>query len=419
MKRFPSNWEARQLSDFVERFESGVSVNAEDVSASNGDFAVLKLSCVAKGIFDPKENKRILPEEVSKARISPKRGRIIISRSNTVELVGANAYVEEDYPNLFLPDTLWQSVYRKDVVFSSRWLSYVLQSPPTRRLFGNLASGTSGSMKKLTRSSVLGIEIMMPPREEQLVMADILLCWDQRIQKLEQLIAEKIKFKRGLMQRLLTGRKRFKEFKGKEWKQLHLGDLAIESELRNNGRLTEKSLYAVTKLYGTIPMRERVQGESVERCKVVSKDWFAYNPMRLNIGSIAKWNNEEDVLVSPDYVVFQCDETRLDPDFLNHYRRSHRWTKFVEKAGDGSVRVRIWFSHLAELKLSLPPLPEQRRIAAVLNACDRELDLLREQLVEFKMQKQGLMQKLLTGQIRVKVAKEAKGAKRTSTQTGV
>jgi type I restriction enzyme, S subunit len=119
--------------------------------------------------------------------------------------------------------------------------------------------------------------------------------------------------------------------------------------------------------------------------------------------SIAKWNNEEDVLVSPDYVVFRCDETRLDPDFLNHYRRSHRWTKFVEKAGDGSVRVRIWFSHLAELKLSLPPLPEQRRIAAGLNACDCELDLLREQLVEFKMQKQGLMQKLLTGQIRVNV----------------
>jgi type I restriction enzyme S subunit len=257
---------------------------------------------------------------------------------------------------------------------------------------------------QLTVKGISTLKIPLPPtKAEQEAIAKVLGGADALNKTLGRLIAEKTEFKRGLMQQLLTGRKRFKEFEGQEWKQYHLGDVAIESELRNNGRLTEKSLYAVTKAYGMIPMRERVQGESVERCKVVSKDWFAYNPMRLNIGSIAKWNNKEDVLVSPDYVVFRCDETLLDPDFLNHYRRSHRWAKFVEKAGDGSVRVRIWFSHLAELKLSLPSLPEQRRIAAVLNACDRELDLLREQLAEFKKQKQGLMQKLLTGQIRVKV----------------
>jgi type I restriction enzyme, S subunit len=64
--------------------------------------------------------------------------------------------------------------------------------------------------------------------------------------------------------------------------------------------------------------------------------------------------------------------------------------------------VRVSFSDLATLKLALPPLEEQRRIAAILNACDRELDLLRRRLTALKLQKQGLMQKLLTGQIRVR-----------------
>jgi type I restriction enzyme S subunit len=64
--------------------------------------------------------------------------------------------------------------------------------------------------------------------------------------------------------------------------------------------------------------------------------------------------------------------------------------------------VRISFLDLAALKLALPPLEEQRRIAAILSACDRELDLLRRRLAALKRQKRGLMQKLLTGRIRVK-----------------
>ena len=75
----------------------------------------------------------------------------------------------------------------------------------------------------------------------------------------------------------------------------------------------------------------------------------------------------------------------------------------VEGAGTGSVRVRIRFSDLAALKIALPPLEEQRRIATILNACDREIDLLRRQLAALKRQMQGLMRKLLTRQIRVRV----------------
>jgi type I restriction enzyme, S subunit len=259
----------------------------------------------------------------------------------------------------------------------------------------------------ITRQDVGDFPIAYPCLAEQRRISELLNHWDEGIQIAARLITAKIYLKRGLMQQLLNDKKRFKEFQSDEWHAIKLGDVASESRLRNDGRLTADMLMAVTKAHGIIPMRERVQGERVERCKIVSRNWFAYNPMRLNIGSIAMWQSDEDVLVSPDYVVFKCDESRLDPTFLNHFRHTHQWSEFVESSGDGSVRVRIYFSHLASMRLRLPSVAEQRRIAEVLDACDREIALLRRQLDAVRRQKRGLMQKLLTGQIRVRVDESA------------
>jgi type I restriction enzyme, S subunit len=83
------------------------------------------------------------------------------------------------------------------------------------------------------------------------------------------------------------------------------------------------------------------------------------------------------------------------------YRTSHKWKQFVTRGGGGSVRVRIYFSDLAELPLYLPPLAEQKAIAAVLTTQDREINLLRKKLDALRRQKKGLMQQLLTGKVRV------------------
>jgi type I restriction enzyme, S subunit len=245
-------------------------------------------------------------------------------------------------------------------------------------------------------------EIELPGIQEQRKIADILLTWDRAIEGAEKLIAAESLLKRGLLERLLAWRKRLDEFSGENWKSVSLGDVTTESRLRNGAACAEKELHLVTKSEGMVPMRKRIRGDSLGRCKLVRKDWFAYDPSRLNNGSIAKWSGPGDALAPPDYVVFKCDEGLIDPEFLNQFRLSHQWTQFVENAGSGSVRVRVRFSDLAALKLSLPPIEEQQRIAATLNACDRERALLQQQIHALKRQERGLMQKLLTGQIRVK-----------------
>ena len=150
-----------------------------------------------------------------------------------------------------------------------------------------------------------------------------------------------------------------------------------------------------------IPMRERVQGASNHRCKVVRQNYFAYNPMRLNIGSLARWDGEEPAMVSGDYVVFKCEEERLDPRFFDFYRSTNEWANYVRRAGDGSVRVRIYFSHLAPLKIALPSIEEQKAIANILDIATCEITMLEAKSELLKMQKKWLMQQLLTGKKRL------------------
>jgi type I restriction enzyme, S subunit len=148
-------------------------------------------------------------------------------------------------------------------------------------------------------------------------------------------------------------------------------------------------------------MREETISAAIDRYKVVRPNTFVYNPMRLNIGSIAISSFTDDVLVSPDYVVFECDESKLLPGYLNHLRRTRLWASHFDAAGSGGVRIRIYYDDLAAFTFPLPPLAEQTRALAMLDTAAAEIETLERYLAALQKQKRGLMQKLLTGQWRV------------------
>ncbi len=120
--------------------------------------------------------------------------------------------------------------------------------------------------------------------------------------------------------------------------------------------------------------------------------------MRLNIGSIARWRGEDDVLVSPDYVVFHCTErsmpTALLPEYFDSFRKSKQWDDFVYEAGDGSVRVRIYYRDMTQLRLTLPDVGEQQKIAECLGSLDDLIDATGKKIEALRQHKKGLMQKL-------------------------
>lgn len=191
--------------------------------------------------------------------------------------------------------------------------------------------------------------------------------------------------------------------KQKQSTRVKLKAATHESTARNGKRLGREAIMAVTKQVGMRPMREETIAAAIDRYKVVRPRAFAYNPMRLNIGSIAISSFDDDVLVSPDYVVFECDETKLLPSYLNHLRRTRLWTSHFEVAGSGGVRIRIYYDDLAAFVFPLPTLIEQERVLAVLDSAAEEIEMLERYLAALQKQKRGLMQKLLTGQWRVTV----------------
>lgn len=190
---------------------------------------------------------------------------------------------------------------------------------------------------------------------------------------------------------------RFPEFSGHPVQHLQLADATTESTKRNGSGQASTQIMGVSKVEGIVPMEERIVAADTARYKFVRKDWFAYNPMRLNIGSIARWQGDDDILVSPDYVVFKCKTSgphRLDPSYLDHFRRSDAWEDFVSEKGDGSVRVRIYYKDLARLQLALPSFPEQKKIADCLDSAVTLIAAQGRKVEALRAHKKGLMQQL-------------------------
>jgi type I restriction enzyme S subunit len=281
------------------------------------------------------------------------------------------------------------------------WLNYRVDS-------WKRYAASSRKDPNITSADVAAFVVALPPIAVQQKIVSILWQWDRTISVVDRLRSCAVIRKNALMQKLFGAKGLGLGFEKQHWKNCVLGDVAFNSTRRVGNSSATPQVYSVTNSVGMVPMPEEVIGESIERYKTVGKFDFAYNPMRINVGSIAMWRGDQDVLVSPDYVVFQCGPD-LDAEFLNHFRNTHLWEQFVNRSGGGSVRVRIYFNDLAEMPLLLPPLPEQKKIASILNVQDHEIQLLQRKLNALRRQKKGLMQQLLTGNTRVKISDSAKG----------
>ncbi len=397
----PDGWNFRPLGDFIAELEAGVSVNADDERATSADLGVLKVSAVSGGKFYPQENKKIWATEHTRADVNPSRGKIIISRSNTPLLVGENAYIQRDYPTLFLSDKLWQTVYREGTEMEPLWLSQVLQSPRVRRQMIRLATGTSGSMKNISKPALLELEVLTPPLLEQRQIARILSAWDRALERTEVLLLAKTRRKRALMQWLLTGRRRLPGFSA-SWVETRLGHLFTERSERGRSGLP---LLSITGTRGVIPRDDLAKRDTSNADKSlylrIAPGDIGYNTMRMWQGVSAL--SALEGIISPAYTV--CTPgPKVDGRFAAHLFKLPRVVSRFHRYSQGLVddTLNLKFDAFSVIHVTLPDdVAEQRAIARVLDTCDREVALLRRQRDALAVQKRGLMQRLLTGKIRV------------------
>lgn len=395
----PATWNAVPAGTLF-GFKNGLNYSASQTGTGRGIKVVGVGDFENRFRFRPENDlSRVeIPEGVDKSYLLEPNDLLFVRSNGNKELVGRVMFLDRvDEPVSHSGFTIRGRVTAAGIV--PLFAAYFFSSALVKRQFLRLGGGTN--ISNLSQDILKAVVFPRPSMPEQHKIAAILSTWDHAIELTEKLIAAKQQRKAALMQQLLTGKVRLTGFGDAHWRACELGDVASNSA-RRNATGEPPPVYSVTNSVGMVPMDEAVVGANIDRYKAVAKYDFAYNPMRINVGSIAMWDGNGDVLVSPDYVVFRCGPD-LDPEFLNHYRRSHPWEQFVTRGGGGSVRVRIYFSDLAELPLKLPPIEEQKAIAGVLNTQEREIKLLQKKLDALRRQKKGLMQQLLTGRVRVRL----------------
>ncbi len=264
-----------------------------------------------------------------------------------------------------------------------------------------------GNQKNLSLGIISNIRISFPPLPEQRRIVDLLELWDTAIAKQTALIEKLTLRKRGLMQQLLTGKKRLEGFSG-EWKRTPIKDFAKEVSVRNSNR-EDHIVLSCTKYDGLVPSLEyfgkQIYSDDLSSYKKIPQGHFAYATNHIEEGSIGYQSKYEQGLISPMYTVFITDRKKVDDAFLFAVFKSHHLIHLYKSMMEGSINRRggLRWDSFSTIKINLPPLDEQTAIASVLINADKEIEIQKQKLAAIQEQKKGLMQVLLTGKRRIKI----------------
>lgn len=294
---------------------------------------------------------------------------------------------ESQYDKRFVLDYINYSIFRKLAISRS--------TGSTRRRIGLV------DLKK--------IPFVKIPLLEQQKIANILCTWDKAIAAQERLISEKQKLKNGLMQQLLTGKKRFAGFE-QEWEEKKLKDIAtfrrgsfpqpygLDKWYDDNG-MPFVQVYDVSNNMTLKSTTKRKISVLAQEQSVFAQKGTVVLTIQGSIGRIAI--TQYDAFIDRTLLIFQEYKEPIDKSYFV-YVVQLLFDREKERAPGGTIKT-ITKEVLKNFKLKLPRLVEQRKISLALDSAESELIKLKKSMISLKRQKRGLMQQLLTGEKRVKI----------------
>lgn len=284
----------------------------------------------------------------------------------------------------------------KDV--DSKFLGVLLNQDATRRQMHKLGQGHS--VVHIYSSGLKNLKVSLPTLPEQQKIAKILSTWDKAITAQEKLIAVKERFKKGLMQVLLTGTKRFDGFDD-DWEELKLNEVCSINP--KNDTLPEKFIYIDLESVenGQLQKENEIfQISAPSRAQRLLKyDDILYQTVRPYQKNNLHFKKKGDYVASTGYAQVRAKQSSK---FLYQFLHDNGFVNQVLVRCTGTSYPSINTKDLAEIRIKIPTEEEQIKIASILSKADEEMELLKQELINLEYQKRGLMQQLLTGAVRVK-----------------
>ncbi|WP_103621231.1 restriction endonuclease subunit S [Campylobacter concisus] len=411
-KNLPSGWKVVRLGDVFEKSFYGTS----KTTSINGKYPVLRMGNMQNGTLDLRDLVYIDLEENEFEKYRLHKGDILLNRTNSHSLVGKVSlfdldgdYLTASYLVAFRPN-----LKVLNPTFSNNLLNTIRYQEKIRTI---ATKGVSQSNINPTSFKNI-IKIPLPPLDEQKKIAEILSTWDEAINLTINLIESKKQFKKALMQNLLTAKIRFPQFKD-EWQNEKLNKVTFFQEgpgvrntqykkegikLLNVGNLNNNTLnlnttttyISETEAYGAYKHFLIDDGDLLISCSGINSASF-----KNKIAFAEK--KDLPLCLNTSTMRFKSLDDRLLLKYLYYFFQTIYFERQVLGVLTGSAQFNFGPTHIKWFKIKLPNLKEQQKIVEVLTACDDEINLLNLKLENLKRQKQGLMQKLLSGNIRTKV----------------
>lgn len=281
---------------------------------------------------------------------------------------------------------------------NSKYLQTILLSKQFTD-YANSCSARTG-IPKVNRDDIALFFCKIPPIPEQEKIAETLSIWDSAIEKTEQLISEKDKMFNGVSQKV------FRRCGNKH-------KISDYLSIRNEKCIPDDTipLYSLTIEDGVTPKSDRYDREALvkdideKEYKVVYPGDIVFNPANLRWGAIARSNETNKVAVSPIYEVLSLDTSKIDSDYLTFLLTSKDKIQYYSTKTEGTLveRMAVKVDMFLNFEIEIEEKYEKQKASAeVLTVLKKEIALLKKQLEQYKLQKQGIMQKLLTGEWRVR-----------------
>ena len=247
------------------------------------------------------------------------------------------------------------------------------------------AQGTK--QQNLSYDIIEKFKIAYPTFQEQEKLNKFIALLDERIATQNKVIEDLKKLKCAIVETQYNG-------KGQKCR---IGDIIEQTSLRNKSNLV-KTVLSINNKLGFINQDEQfedrtVASEDTSNYKIVKKDDFAYNPARINVGSIARLKTFDKGIVSPMYICFKLTDC-IVPEYLESYFATNHFFKEMQKRLEGSVRLCLSFESLCNIPIIIPRVEEQAETGKRIDLLESKIETECNILSQFEKQKQYLLRQM-------------------------
>ena len=363
--RFPGvegEWEQHFLSEYLE-FKNGLNPSAKSFGDGIKFISVMDIlnnpfityDCIRTSVNATKREKQ---------EFSVGYGDILFQRSSeTLEDVGhANVYLDSRAA-VFGGFTIRG---KKKGEYNPLFFKHLLDSPTVRKRV--IVKGAGAQHFNIGQEGLSKVALSLPSIQEQNRIAELLNLLDQRIAIQNRVIEDLKKLKAALCESLYD----------ESEPNYKMGDIIEQISIRNR----QGAIYTVLSVsnqLGFIEQSEQFEGRTIasqdtSNYKIVSLDDFAYNPARINVGSIARLKGFEKGIVSPMYVCFRCKKGIL-PGYLESFFDTDYFSIEMEKRLEGSVRMCLSFEGLCNIPIAIPDPQKQNDVARKIQVLKDKINL--------------------------------------------